>query len=437
MSDACLRMKVQPLDSPVVKDKNFHIIWFISLIFGIQGLLMTVISLIDHNYWLVALNGFDCVLMFSAFIYLNISKKLNLFYIFTPLVVVCLEIVFLLKGGTEGFGIIWITAVPLFTLYLLPFNWFMILNAGLLVIQMICLWTPLSAYMYPFKASFALRFPLVFLFELFFALYIKYRIHKTEHELDYQKKLLLTEINQAALIQNSFLKRKDIDYSDWNIACKCVPMSGVSGDMFDFFSDGNRLNGLGIFDISGHGISSGIITLLAKNIIRNEFRADTKIPLSYTVEHINERYLEEKGSIDNYITGIILRICDNDGTIELVNAGHKLPFVYRKKTGTAELIPNSKEAVGAIGFRDLPYRYVSLFLSLESGDELFLYTDGIVDMRNKAGEEFGSERFVESICRHAGENVDTQLSLVFDDINAFANGMPLADDMSLIILQKK
>ncbi len=430
-------MVQQPLDSPVVKDRNYKICWFITLSFGIQGLLMSVICAIDKNYFLVALNAMDSILMFIAFAYLNIKKKLTLFFVFTPLIVVCLEIIFLLKGGTEGFGIIWITAVPLFTLYLLPFNWFMILNAGLLVIQMICLWTPLSAYMYPFKASFALRFPLVFLFELFFALYIKYRIHKTEHELDYQKKLLLTEINQAALIQNSFLKRKDIDYSDWNIACRCVPMSGVSGDMFDFFSDGNKLNGLGIFDISGHGISSGIITLLAKNIIRNEFRADTKIPLSYTVEHINERYLEEKGSIDNYITGIILRICGNDGTIELVNAGHKLPFVYRKKTGTAELIQNSKEAVGAIGFRDLPYRYVSLFLSLESGDELFLYTDGIIDIRNKNGEEFGNERFVESICRHAGEDVETQLSLVFDDINTFANSMPLADDMSLIILQKK
>ena len=353
-------MESQPLDSPVVKDRNYQICWFITLIFGIQGLVMTIISALDGNYFLVALNAMDSLLMFIAFTYLNLKRKLTLFYVFTPFIVVCLEVVFLLNGGTEGFGIIWITAVPLFTLYLLPFKWFMIMNLGLLLIQILSFWTPLSEYMYPYRHSFAVRFPLVFLFELFFALYIKYKIHKTEHELDYQKKVLLTEIKQAALIQKSFLKNKITEYDAWNIAYKCLPMSGVSGDMFDFFADGNKLNGFGIFDISGHGISSGIITLLAKNIIRQEFVVAKDKPLNTVVEGINERYLEEKGEIENYITGILVKVNAAANQLELVNAGHISPIVFRKQTGTAEIVTNSKEAVGAIGFRGFPYHRTDL-----------------------------------------------------------------------------
>ena len=429
-------MEPQPLDSPVVKDRNYQICWFITLIFGIQGLLMSVISAIDKNYFLVALNAMDSLLMFIAFAYLNIKKKLTLFYVFTPFIVVCLEVVFLLKGGTEGFGIIWITAVPLFTLYLLPFNWFMIMNLGLLLIQILSFWTPLSEFMYPYKHSFAVRFPLVFSFELLFALFIKYKIHKTEHELDYQKQMLLTEIKQAAMIQNSFLKNKNSEYDAWNIAYKCLPMSGVSGDMFDFFSEEKKLNGLGIFDISGHGISSGIITLLAKNIIRQEFVVSKNKPLNYVMEGINERYLEEKGDIENYITGILVRMRDAENQLEIVNAGHINPYLYKKRTENTEIIPNSPDAIGAIGFSGFPYRYVAQNIPVESGDELILFTDGIVDRKNKAGEEFGKERFTDSIRRHACETVEDQLFFIFNDINMFAEGVPQNDDMTLIILQK-
>ena len=74
---------------------------------------------------------------------------------------------------------------------------------------------------------------------------------------------------------------------------------------------------------------------------------------------------------------------------------------------------------------------------MKSGDELILYTDGIVDKPNVKGESFGHKAFVESLSRTVGLPVETQLSALFDELDVFASGTEPEDDMTLIILKKK
>ena len=79
------------------------------------------------------------------------------------------------------------------------------------------------------------------------------------------------------------------------------PMSGVSGDLYITFISENKLEGIGIFDISGHGIASGLVTMLVKNIIENEFQKGINLPLNEVMDTINERIIIEKGNIDEVI----------------------------------------------------------------------------------------------------------------------------------------
>ena len=74
------------------------------------------------------------------------------------------------------------------------------------------------------------------------------------------------------------------------------PLAGVSGDLYDIFYTGNHLNGLGIFDVSGHGISSGLVTMLVKNIIEQEFHDGSNEKLEDVMYIINDRLIEEKGN---------------------------------------------------------------------------------------------------------------------------------------------
>ena len=163
--------------------------------------------------------------------------------------------------------------------------------------------------------------------------------------------------------------------------------------------------------------------LCAKNIIHQDFYADREKELWEIVLGINDRVIEEKGDIENYLTGILLRII-NSREIEFVSAGHPLPIVYSSKSNTADFFTNSEEErYGVIGLNDYPVKYVTETLELESNDEIILYTDGITECMNEDGENYGRARLLESIQAHCKEPVVKDESFT--------------DDITFVILKKK
>lgn len=80
------------------------------------------------------------------------------------------------------------------------------------------------------------------------------------------------ELELASNIQKSYLPNKIPEFKNWDLAYYFRPMSSVSGDFYDFYHDQKELWGFGLFDVSGHGISSGLITMIAKSIIFRHFK---------------------------------------------------------------------------------------------------------------------------------------------------------------------
>ncbi|MCR4579203.1 MAG: SpoIIE family protein phosphatase [Treponema sp.] len=421
------------------KSTSFQMCCFISLLIGIQGIVMAVICYKDSNLSVFLTSLSYSSLMFSTLIIMIMTKKETAFYITGPLMIIFIECYFLYSGGTDGFGVIWVALVPLFTVYLLPYGGFIGLNTVVLLILLIGLLTPLNKFLYEFSATFRVRFPILYVMEFSFSFFLKHRIIKTESELTKQKNILSSEINQAAAIQKTFLKQDNLEFSDWDTAFTCIPMAGVSGDLFDYYPDTNdksQLLGLGIYDISGHGVSSGIISLLAKNIIHQEFYANLNLPLWEIVQNINDRFIEEKGEITNYITGIIVRTCGL--RVELVNAGHLLPFVFRHAENKIYSLPNSNKAFGAIGLNSIPSFYDSIFLDMESGDELILFTDGITDCRNSLQLPMGRAGFQDILEKYMKvPSTGSQLRDIIYEISKYMDNTSAVDDMTLILLRKK
>ena len=85
--------------------------------------------------------------------------------------------------------------------------------------------------------------------------------------------------------------------------------------------------------MSGHGIASGLVTMLAKTVIDRKFRECADLPFPKAMEEINRQIIEEKGDIENYLTGVLLRI--NDNKVELISAGHPKVFLRTEKNGKA------------------------------------------------------------------------------------------------------
>ena len=260
-----------------------------------------------------------------------------------------------------------------------------------------------------------------------------YMHHRSEHE---YKESVEKELQLANVVQQSFFKHNDTIYDDWAIAYYNKPMAGVSGDFLDIYGSENRLDGIGIFDVSGHGIASGLVTMLVKNIIFQEFYNGREDKLKSIIDRINIRYINEKGNIENYLTGILARCKGND--IEFINAGHAMPIFYNAKEDSAYFVEDEKNsAFGAIGLPDIPTNFISHTVKMSRGDELIFFTDGATEATNSKGEDFGKDRLLRSIFRNADRPLTTQINCVISDIFTFIGNEPRKDDITIIILKKK
>ncbi len=256
--------------------------------------------------------------------------------------------------------------------------------------------------------------------------------HRSEQE---YKENIENELRLAQVVQQSFFKHNETIYDEWAISYYNKPMAGVSGDFLDIYSTRNNLDGIGIFDVSGHGIASGLVTMLVKNIIFQEFYNGRTDKLKSIIDRINIRYIKEKGNIENYLTGILARL--KDDKVEFINAGHAMPIYYSANGDSASYIEDDNTAFGAIGLPDLPTNFVSHTVEMNRGDELIFFTDGATEATNAMGEDFGKDRLLKSIFRNADRPLTTQVNCIVSDILTFIGNEPSKDDITIIILKKK
>ena len=258
--------------------------------------------------------------------------------------------------------------------------------------------------------------------------------HRSEHE---YKESVENEIRLAQVVQQSFFRHNETIYDDWAISYYNKPMAGVSGDFLDIYSNGSTLDGIGIFDVSGHGIASGLVTMLVKNIIFQEFYNGKNDKLKSIIDRINIRYIKEKGNIENYLTGILTRLHQNSNSVEFINAGHSMPIFYSAKEDSAHYVEDDNTAFGAIGLPDIPTNFISHKVEMQRGDELIFFTDGVTEATNSNGDDFGKARLLKSIFRNADRPLTTQVNCIVSDILTFVGNEPQKDDITIIILKKK
>ena len=275
----------------------------------------------------------------------------------------------------------------------------------------------------------------IMVFMILFVILIYTRIvYRIEERLKNHSENLENEIKMAAVIQQNFFRQDIENIKKYEVAYFSRPMVGVSGDLYDFYKTGEKLDGLGVFDVSGHGISSGLVTMLVKNIIHQEFYNQPNAELWEIVNQINDRVINEKGEIQNYLTGVLVRLYEDK--FELVSAGHPAPILYKKNTGKCEYVQLGTKSVGAIGIAGFPVFYESLFYDFEDGDELILFSDGVIDIKNDNEEYFGKNRLLDAVKLNIGKSAAEQVSFIANSIYSFCANREPNDDITILVLKK-
>lgn len=253
------------------------------------------------------------------------------------------------------------------------------------------------------------------------------------------------DLEMASLVQKKFFPASQAEFSGWDLSICYQPLSKVSGDLYDYYHEEDLLNGISLFDVSGHGISASLITMLSKNIISRTFLKGFKnnSPVPKMMEEINELINREKGSIDNYLTGIMCKMgkfnSDDSIDISMGNAGHPYPYLYSSTNNQiVTLLPaETQEHCGAIGMWGVHVVFPEINFKMYENDILVCFTDGLTEMTNEEHEQFGRER-IEKIIKENHEKDATQIMLCLkNSLKEFTGSTNWEDDLTIMVLKRK
>lgn len=281
---------------------------------------------------------------------------------------------------------------------------------------------------------------LLFILLIVLCILYKWRISiatfKNRKTLQERNNSIEKEIKLASFVQHSFYNKDVSNLHGYEIRYYNKALAGVSGDMYDFYIRENHLRGLSLFDVSGHGISSGLVTMLVRNIIQQEFENSPEKSLAEVAKTIDYRFRAEKGGIENFMTGIILRVEDNN--IEIVNAGLPKPIIYKASRDDLFLFDeDSNFGSSVIGLNNFDPFFNSTKFRLDPGDELILYTDGITEAIDPHRKQFGKKRLMDSVIKAVRLDLDDQIPSIIKDYEVYTKNQLPTDDISFVIIKKK
>lgn len=265
---------------------------------------------------------------------------------------------------------------------------------------------------------------------------INERLNDTNGSLEQAQRIAEMDIRMASNLQASLLPRNMPQFPDWDIVCSYLPMKGVSGDFYDVYQGEGRLRGISLFDVSGHGISSGLLTILAKSILYRKFCQKPERRLNSVMESFNEDLLTEIRDVDNYLTGILLRMSGD--MVEYVNAGHIDLFARRSNPGRAFRVkpndrPFNKNLIGVAGMEN---RFDVLKFNVGKGDMLLMFSDGIVESKNCEREQFGEERLLQAFQEAPLDSARAALDHVMKSVTGFTGSGSFNDDVTVILAMR-
>ncbi len=261
--------------------------------------------------------------------------------------------------------------------------------------------------------------------------------------LEHDREIAIKDMKMASIVQNKFFHAPTEKLKNWDFSVRYEPLSIVSGDLFNFYHEEDALHGVSLFDASGHGVAASLVTMLAENIIQQTYNElwESGESVSGILKLINGRFIEAKGEIDNYLTGILLSMKENDDgscTVTMANAGHPYPLFFSVQDGEAvEMLPSADMPyTGPVGLTGFTVDYSEMSFPMKKGDILFLYTDGITEMMNREKVSFGIDPIKKILEKYHTSSAEEITKKLMEKMEAFIKDTPRIDDVSVIILKR-
>lgn len=234
----------------------------------------------------------------------------------------------------------------------------------------------------------------------------------------------------ARIIQRELFPSPVMTVGDYVIRTLNIPCEDVGGDFCDVQVIDEKTVFFLLGDVSGHGVSAALVTAMAKTSIEI-LRQARVFSASAFLFHFNE-LLKNQLKKKRMMTAILGTIDISRHDVNVHFAGHQFPLLMRSDGTIGELAEKSNP----IGIAKKPV-FPELVLSLQPGESLIIYTDGIVEATNWDGTEFGYERWIASLKKSIPElPVSADLSSLLGDVRKHVQGKPFGDDVTILVMQR-
>ena len=261
----------------------------------------------------------------------------------------------------------------------------------------------------------------------------------TERLIEYQKKMeekakLDEQLEIARNIQQDLIPQDGIENEFISINGFYKAAAGVGGDYYDYIQIGNDKYGVIMSDVAGKGVPASLMMIMIRAVFKSLIHSGMSAP-SRVVTLMNDTLASDISS-DRFAT-LLFGVFDQENkNFRYTNAGYGPLMVYKKEKNNCVLVDPPKGSVPIGVMPEMEYDEENP-ISLNVGDSIVLFTDGIHEARNDTDEEYGMERLSHIIPNFADRNSKEMANLIIDDVSRFVGNTEQYDDMTLTVMKVK
>lgn len=264
--------------------------------------------------------------------------------------------------------------------------------------------------------------------------HVKHRLVKKEFsllvELKNARDALWSEIELAKRIQTAILPEKN-RIRGYEVASVMLPAQEVGGDYYDIIETASGKKWVTMGDVSGHGVDSGLIMMMAQTSMTTMVNNASNCRPSEILESVNKIIRENISRLgsDHYMTMLAIQL--NEFRINIAGK-HQDVIIYRCQSNQTEIIPTKGTWLGIS--ENIGKYLEDITVEIEDGDLILLFTDGITEAMDETGEMYGQHRLEHALHHYADLPVKKIIENIVKDVLEFQSEQ--LDDMTLVIIKK-
>jgi phosphoserine phosphatase RsbU/P len=232
-------------------------------------------------------------------------------------------------------------------------------------------------------------------------------------------------------IQLALVPRRFPQLPGWSFAAAYEPAREVGGDLYDVFAVRGRADRVALLvgDVSGKGIPAALLMADVRALLHAA--ADHADGPADALRRVNTILVTERRT-SLFVTAALLVVATATGVVRYATAGHEPPLVARRR-GVVEPLEADGPLLGAF----LGARFAEGETTLERGDTLVVYTDGITEARDERRRFYGEDRLLGVVADGCGRDADVIVDAIMRDVREFRGAAEAHDDLALLVAERR